>query len=240
MSGSARSARIDLLERIDMQGSIALAASDVGLSPKAARDAVDTLNNLSEEPLLIRAPGSQHGGGYLTEDGRKLVHLFRRWQAQHARLAAPLNDPLLQAVRLRTSARNQLGGRVKRVDAGTVTAEVTLDLGDGLELTASVTNEAVEELDLRPGRVAVALIKASVVSLCCDAPPRVSARNRLRGTVTEVLCGPTHSEVKLQTPGGRVLAALLPAPAIAELDIVEGSECYALIDSWHVLLAVND
>jgi molybdate transport repressor ModE-like protein len=60
------------LEAIDRRGSISQAAKDVDLSYKAAWDAVDAMNNLAEQPLLIRAIGGQHGGGsYLTAHGRE-------------------------------------------------------------------------------------------------------------------------------------------------------------------------
>jgi molybdate transport system regulatory protein len=62
--------RIDLLEAIGRRGSISQGAKDVDLSYKAAWDAVDAMNNLAEQPLLIRAIGGQHGGGsYLTAHG---------------------------------------------------------------------------------------------------------------------------------------------------------------------------
>ncbi|MEJ1964553.1 MAG: LysR family transcriptional regulator [Gammaproteobacteria bacterium] len=72
------STRIDLLESIQRAGSITAAAKEIGLSYKTAWDAVDSMNNLAERPLLIRAPGGPHGGGsYLTEHGREVVRLYR-------------------------------------------------------------------------------------------------------------------------------------------------------------------
>src|ERR1700692_3429775 len=74
----AGASRIALLESIDRMGSITAAAKDVGLSYKAAWDAVDAMHNVADKPLLIRATGGQHGGGsYLTEHGHRLVRLYR-------------------------------------------------------------------------------------------------------------------------------------------------------------------
>ncbi len=66
---------------------------------------------------------------------------------------------------VRLSARKQLRGTVKLVEAGAVNAEVVLTLAGGTELTSIVTKEAVAELGLKPGTSAIAVIKASHVIL---------------------------------------------------------------------------
>ena len=64
---------------------------------------------------------------------------------------------------MKLSARNQLKGRVVTVNKGATTAHVCIDIGGGAVITASITNEAVDELGLRPGDEAWAVIKASDV-----------------------------------------------------------------------------
>jgi len=66
---------------------------------------------------------------------------------------------------LKTSARNQLSGKVSQIAEGEVSAEVTLDLGDSKTLTAIVTSASLEELELEVGVSATALFKASSVIL---------------------------------------------------------------------------
>jgi len=61
----------------------------------------------------------------------------------------------------RTSARNRLEGTVTDVDAGEAVALVTVDVGEGTELSAVVTMGSVERLDLRPGAAVVASFKAT-------------------------------------------------------------------------------
>jgi len=161
------SERIDLLEAIDPMGSLSRAAKRVDLSDKAALDAVDTINNLAEKPVLIRARGVQHGGGsYLTEHGREFVRLYRPLESGYQQLLTHLQaqvgnfdhlNELLKAITMKTSARNQLRGTVKTIRQGSVSAEIGLDIGDGLEIFANITNESVEDLRLVPGREAIAL-----------------------------------------------------------------------------------
>lgn len=67
------------------------------------------------------------------------------------------------------SARNQLTGTITEVKLGTIMAEVTLDLGNGQQLTAAITRASVERLGLREGMTAVAIIKATEVMIGTDA-----------------------------------------------------------------------
>jgi molybdopterin-binding protein len=64
---------------------------------------------------------------------------------------------------MKLSARNQLRGTVKEVQKGQTTVHVRIDVGNGILITASITNEAVDELGLKPGDAATAIIKASDV-----------------------------------------------------------------------------
>lgn len=64
---------------------------------------------------------------------------------------------------MKISARNQLKGKVVEVKKGQTTAHVRIDVGHGAIITASITNEAVDELKLKKGDKAVAVIKASDV-----------------------------------------------------------------------------
>ncbi len=242
--------RIALLEAIGDRGSLTAAAKQAGLSYKAAWDAVEAMNNLAERPLVTAAAGGAHGGGSrLTEEGQRAVRLYRLLesglQGVVGRLQEEMHDVdrlngLLKAIAMRTSARNQLRGTVRRVRRGAVNAEVALDLGDDIEIVATVTNAAVEELHLARGRAAMALIKASWVLLAPDPAPRTSARNCLCGTVTAIQPGAVNSEVRLALAGGRTLTAVITRQSVRALRLAVGARCCALIKASHVLIAVND
>jgi len=69
---------------------------------------------------------------------------------------------------MRLSARNIIKGKVLAVTRGATTAHVRIDVGGGVVITASITNEAVEDLVLRVGDSAYAVIKASDVMVGKD------------------------------------------------------------------------
>jgi len=64
---------------------------------------------------------------------------------------------------MKLSARNQIRGTVVAVQKGQTTAHVRIDIGHGVVVTASITNEAVDDLALAVGDEAIAVIKASDV-----------------------------------------------------------------------------
>ncbi len=68
---------------------------------------------------------------------------------------------------MKISARNKLKGRVVEIVKGATTAHVRLEIGGGI-VTASITNEAVDELGLTVGQDAYAVIKASDVMVAVD------------------------------------------------------------------------
>ncbi len=69
---------------------------------------------------------------------------------------------------MRISARNILKGKIVSVTKGATTSHVAIDLGGGAQITASITNEAVEELGLEEGMTASAVIKASDVMVAVE------------------------------------------------------------------------
>jgi molybdopterin-binding protein len=68
---------------------------------------------------------------------------------------------------MKISARNVLDGVVKDVKKGSTTAHVTIDV-KGLTITASITNESVEDLALKSGSKVKAIIKSSDVIVAVD------------------------------------------------------------------------
>lgn len=239
---------LELLERIDICGSIATAANDMGMSYKAAWQAVEGLNNLSEHPLVERQTGGRNGGGTtLTGYGRHVVVAYRKLEQERQRIVALLGqsldefEPYYQLIRkfdMKTSARNQFLGRVKSLTKGAINSEVVLDIGGGDEIAAIITNDSAAQLQLKPGIEAYALIKAPWVIVTTDETVRISARNRLCGTVVRCQEGAVNGEVVIELPGGKLVVATLTNESIHELGLKEGSRACALIKASHVILAV--
>lgn len=64
---------------------------------------------------------------------------------------------------MKLSARNQLRGKILKVDEGLITAKVTLDLGNDNIISAIISKDAIADLNLKPGDEAYAIIKSTEV-----------------------------------------------------------------------------
>jgi molybdopterin-binding protein len=69
---------------------------------------------------------------------------------------------------VKISARNVLKGKVVGIEKGQTTAHVRIDIGGSKIVTSSITNEAVDDLKLKSGQDAYAVIKASDVMVAID------------------------------------------------------------------------
>ncbi len=244
-------AGIALLAAIGETGSITRAAKAVGLSYKGAWDAIDTMNNLAGEPLVLRATGGKGGGGTtLTPRATALIAAFRAIEREHRRFidaasaaveGFEVNWKLIGRIGMKTSARNQLFGKVLAVKHGAVNDEVVLALPGEHTITAVVTHESVQELGLAPGVDACALVKASWVVLAVEdgSPLRLSARNQLQGVVETVTRGAVNSEVLLALDGGMTLAAIVTNDSVDALGLAQGVSAVAAFKASSVILAVN-
>ena len=64
---------------------------------------------------------------------------------------------------MKISARNQVPGRVTAIQPGAVNGSVKVDIGNGIVLTANITEEAIADLRLAEGDQVTVLVKASDV-----------------------------------------------------------------------------
>lgn len=249
--------RIRLLESIDRHGSILQAAKAVPMAYKAAWDAVDDMNNVAPEPLVLRATGGRNGGGSeLTAFGRRLIAFYRALEQESQAALERLSGQLVQngapdvaefrqvlrKLSMKTSARNQFAGPISAVQTGVVESEVRMRLGPSLELTAIVTNESAQNLGLAVGREVMAFVKASSIVLMVEEEgARVSARNRFSGQVIAIHHGPVNTEVTLDLPGGHhVLTAVVTEQSVERLGLREGAQATAIFKASSVFLVTTD
>jgi molybdate transport system regulatory protein len=142
---------------------------------------------------------------------------------------------------MKVSARNQFKGTVTEVRPGSVYAEVLIQLKGGDTLVATVTKESAEALAITPGKDVIAMIKAPHVIIVTDfGGYRISARNQLQGTVTQVKPGAINSEVDIELKGGETVAATVTNESVEALGLREGQPVTAVFKAGSVILAVAE
>ncbi len=239
--------RIKVLEAVAQHGSISKAAKATGFSYKGAWDAVQAINNLLPSPaFLLKAGGRSGGGAEVTAEGLKLIAAFHRLEERLTRISSTialeglegLDDFFLWSLGFRISARNVFQAEIVNVEAGPVDVEVALRLSDQLPLHAVVTNDALEDLDLKRGQRALALVKSPFVEITrVDAPP-LYERNRFVGRITRRIDAPRRSEFLLDIGGGKSLTAVVSHAGAEALGLHEGDEAAAQFAPENVILAI--
>lgn len=140
----------------------------------------------------------------------------------------------------RTSARNQLSGRVVAIHKGVVNDTVELELPGGERVVATLTSESTQDLGLEVGTEAIALIKASSVLVgLSDNGIRLSARNQFAGTVTHVTLGAVNADVRIRLAGGSVMSAIVTVESVSSLGIEEGVAVVAIVKASSVILGTT-
>ena len=242
--------RIELLEKIDECGSITKAARAVGISYKTAWDTINTMNNLADKPLVHPLTGGKGGGGTsLTAEGKKVITHFKTIQEEHRKFLGNLEERLgdtdslykfFRRISMKVSARNSFAGTVTNITKGAVNAEITLSLKGGIPLIAVVTNGAIDNLGLKTGMEAYAIIKASSVIIGTDLhDAKVSARNIFCGTITKVIEGPVNTEVDLDIGGGNTMSAVITHDSAIRLELKAGGHACALFKASSVIIGVS-
>ncbi|MCJ7765112.1 MAG: TOBE domain-containing protein [Thiovulaceae bacterium] len=238
--------RIELLEQIDTHGSISAAAKAMKMSYKAAWDAVNEMNNLSDAPIVERETGGKGGGGtVLTEKGHATIALFKELETIQRYFWASLENVSSDAERLeqfakrmtlRTSARNQLLGRVKTIQTSALGAEVTLELSGGEEARVNITRRSLDEMGIETGMELFVILKSSWVRLCRDREG--AEANRLPCRLEELLSDPTSVEATVSLQGGKTLTISMKPEAFQALALKEGDSGWACFDPSDALLAI--
>ena len=239
--------RIALLKQIEQTGSISQGAKNAGISYKSAWDAINEMNNLSEQTLVDRATGGKGGGGaVLTRYGQRLIKLYDLLAQIQQKAFDVLSDDdalpfdsLLAAISrfsLQTSARNQWFGTVTARDRAQVQQHVDILLADGTtRLKVAITAQSGERLGLDEGKEVLVLLKAPWVNITRDAEQAKTADNQLRGTISQIERGEEQSEVLMTLPDGQTLCATIPAAGAD--DLTEGGEVTAYFNADRVIIA---
>lgn len=239
--------RIALLKQIEQTGSISQGAKNAGISYKSAWDAINEMNQLSEQTLVERATGGKGGGGaVVTRYGQRLIQLYdllgqiqqKAFDVLSDDDALPL-DSLLAAISrfsLQTSARNQWFGTITARDHQQVQQHVEVLLADGqTRLKAAVTAQSAERLGLETGKEVLVLLKAPWVSLTCDARLAAQADNQITGAINHIEQGEVQSEVLIALPDGQMLCATVPNAQVE--DMQEQQQVTAYFNADRVILA---
>lgn len=174
---------VDAFNRVQAEVGAALARLDADLLGDGTRDLIWSLGMRTSARNALRGVISRIAPGQVSSeitlrltDGVEITAVVTMRSVED--LGLTVGKPAIALIKssfillakgeIRTSARNQICGVVAGREDGQVNSEVTLDIGSGKRLVATITLESARGLELQIGDAVTALIKAPHVILAVE------------------------------------------------------------------------
>lgn len=154
-----------ILQFIKQEKSLSKAAEKLEMSYRYVWNYLAKMEKVVREPVVKTRKGGKGGGGStkLTELGESLLEEYQRVEKYVGELLG--DEEYWEAVGLKISARNRLKGTVQNVKKGEVAAKVRVKIEGPFVVTALISREAVEELNIKKGDRVEAVVKATEVMI---------------------------------------------------------------------------
>ena len=155
----------EILKQIEKEKSISKASKKLGMSYRYVWNYLRKMEKAIGEPVVETYRGGKSGGGgaRLTSIGKSLLSEYRRVEGYLGEVLS--DEEYWEAVGLKISARNRLKGKVMAVEKDVVTAKIKVKITVPTVVTALISREAAEELDIKVGDEVEAVIKATEVMI---------------------------------------------------------------------------
>lgn len=237
--------RVELLERIDEQGSISKASKSMKMSYKAAWDMVDAMNNLSDEPLVQKVTGGKNGGGtQVTQAGKNLIKSFKKFKEFYNQLLNSVdgneieNDNHLSLIRklhMKSSSKNLISGDIKEINQGEYNTKVEVKVSEDLSLYSIIPTSSFLDMKLKLDEKVFALIQESSIMIALNNPEGISARNIIKSTISALKTDAVSTEIKLSI-GKNTLTSAISNDSHEQLGLKIGQEIYAIIKATDIVI----
>ena len=155
----------EILEAIDKENSLSKAAETLGMSYRYVWNYIQEIQSAMEEQIVETYKGGKSGGGgaKLTDLGRNLLGEYKQAEVYLDKVLS--NPRSLEVKVLKLSARNQLKGKVVSVEKGVITGKVKVKVEMPVTVTAVITKEAIEDLDIKVGDEVTAIVKSTEIMI---------------------------------------------------------------------------
>ncbi|MEW6593145.1 MAG: TOBE domain-containing protein [Candidatus Hadarchaeota archaeon] len=155
--------RVELLLAIEKEKSLNRAAAKLGMSYRHAWGVIKELEQkLGFNVVEAERGGASGGSTRLTKQGQKLVREYKQMSEAIGEIVK--EKTFWEGISTKLSARNRLSGVIESVKIGEVGATVKMSVKPG-EITAFITREAAEDLELKKGDRVEAVVKATEVMI---------------------------------------------------------------------------
>ena len=154
-----------ILEQIERKESISKTAEKLGMSYRYVWSYLQKIEKTLGESVIETYRGGKSGGGgaKLTKLGKSLLEEYRRIEGYLGEVL--FDEEYWGAVGLKISARNRLKGKVLTVEKEGLTAKIKVEITVPTLVTALISREAAEDLNIKVGDEVEAVINATEVMI---------------------------------------------------------------------------
>jgi len=155
----------DILEAIDKEKSLSKAAQTLGMSYRYVWNYIHEIQETLNQLIIDTYKGGRSGGGgaTLTDLGKSLLNEYKQVERYMSKVLSSSGS--LEVKGLKLSARNRFKGKVVAVEKGVITAKVKVEVKMPVTVTAVITKEAVEDLDIKVGDEVEAIVKSTEIMI---------------------------------------------------------------------------
>ncbi len=152
--------KAELLKSIKEEGSLNRACRKVKISYKHAWLLLKEIEDSVGEPLIIKKRGGKEQGTFLTRKAEKLLEEYDTYREMLAQTV--YDNTFWEAIGLKISARNQMKGKVIDIEKEGLIAKIKISI-EPTTITAVITKEAADALNIKKDDKVVAVVKATEV-----------------------------------------------------------------------------
>ncbi|MDD3462639.1 MAG: TOBE domain-containing protein [Sulfurospirillaceae bacterium] len=240
--------RIEILKGIEKHGSLMQVAKEMKMSYKAAWDTLSEMRKLSDEELIVTNTGGKGGGGTtLTPKAKHYIAIYDLLYQEQRKFLKNIENhtqdidelkAFLKKCSLKTSARNQLFGKVLTLSRGKINSHVTIQLQENVIMRASITDESVKELGIKKNADVYALIKASWVYIAKNVKAKEENFNYIEGLVESLKIGTEFVKISLHVTPNITITSVMNRGKFDAKDIKKGDNAIAIFKISDVIIGV--
>jgi len=231
--------RVELLQNIQIHGSISKAAKAMKMSYKAAWDSVDIMNKLSKKPLVTKITGGKGGGGtVITAHAKELIHAFNEISSLYRNYFEVLSDSFNEQLSdeiYEEPVFSRLHGLICEKQNIDENFELSIKLNSGQILTSIETKKFVIEKDLDIEDEVNFLIETNNIVLTKHVLEN-SARNLLKGNVTKILDNGINANICVDCGQGDIINSKITSASCKKLLLNLNDTVYAQFKAYNITI----
>lgn len=232
--------RVELLQNIQIHGSISKAAKVMKMSYKAAWDSVDIMNKLANKPLVTKVTGGKGGGGtVITSHAKELISAYEEIHKLYKNYFETLENSFNEQIDDSSSKEPtfcRLSGTISMMKNVEDNYEVSIKLENGQTLISIENRKFILQRDLKADDKINFLIETDNITLTKNKLANNSARNRLSGKITAISDDKINANISIDTGNDEIIHAKITSSSCKKLELKEGEEVYASFKAYNIII----